>query len=519
MSSEKGFYGAVERWSGAFKEIDSFLVTPGYEDYMFQLYDEERGKLTRSGNPAHNFIIQEIEALHGSNKLEILFPLLYLLNKGLYAAPKESLIERGLLDASFDTNTLFSLCQDSLIEIKSTERYSNIIVPQPEWSKLRIVSKSGNETLIEVNYKKSTTPIGHKLDLYFDWTIQSVVNYLPVLLYQLTLDTEFSTVATIFFDMRNLSYDYKNVIQRIFGPAKTTLSNLRQQLFRIQEDFGFYKLNKNRGNAVGELVYLVFALNRQNRNKITLDDIETWITGGLISSKDVPYTIVKQKSDVHKYPWIYTASSETNFEHTNHIKIDLVCRRKTFVDVQGVGLSLMAYFSAYAADMYSSDESESMMILIDVSRTPTDAGLPDPIFCQVLHERLKFQRTFEVKPLLQAFSQVNNFKNIYTREDFEDAKKKLMRVFDIDVHAPYKKLFKPAAFSLTEFNDLPNDFDTRNLDDESQELLSLTSKTFTFIRPMFTKKDIYSIYNRFIQSVVESNTPGVERGKLEAFPI
>ena len=522
MSTERGFYGSIKRWSGTFQEVDSFRVAAGYEDYMLVLYTEEREKLTKRANPAHNFIIQEIETLHSNNQFEILFPLLYLLKKGLYVASKDSLIEKGLLDTSFDTNTLFSLCQDSIIELKSTERYSNIIVAQPAWSKLKIVLENEGGTLIELNYKKSITTAGTKLELYYDWQGDTaVVNYLPVLLYQMTLDSEFVNVRTIIFEMKNLSFDYQKVIQRIFGPSKTTLENLRQQLLQIQEDFGFYKLNKTRGTAVGDLVYIVFALNRQSKNKITIDDIETWITGGVIQSRNVPYTIVKQKSDVHKYPWIYTASSETNFENTNHIKIDLVCRRKTFVDVQGVGLSLMTFFTAFAATMYPSEETESMMILIDVARTPTDAGLPDPIFCQVLHERLKFQRTFEVKPLLQEFSRLNNFKGIYTQRNFEDARQKLMRVFDIETHAPYRKLFKPPLkpqFLQTEFINLTNDLDTVNLDDETQKVLSNCSKTFTFIRPMFTKDDIYSIYNRFIQSVIESNT-GVERGKLEAFPM
>ena len=526
LSSETGFYGSVKRWTGNFQQIDAFRVTPGYQEYMLQLYTEERQKLEKSSNQSNNFILQEIDALHASNKFETLFPLLYLLKKGLYAAPKEKLIEEGLLDATFETNTLFSLCQDSLLELKSTEVYSNIVRVKPDYSRLRLVTKNEGNVLFELQYLREVQPRGMKLTLYYSklGAFEGVVNYLPVLLYQLTLDNEFSMVTEILFKMDAFSYDQKRVVSRIFGPAKTTLNKLKQQLFKIQEDFGFYKLNNKQREtaatkATNDLVCLVFAVNRRNPDTILIDDIETWITGGTVQSRVLPYTIVKHASDIHKYPWIYTASSETNFEATNHIKIDLVCRRKTFVDVQGVGLSLMLYFTALAEDMYYSDEAEKMMILIDVTRTPTDAGLPDPMFCQVLHERLKFQRTFEIKPLLQEFTPLNQWKDVFTEPIFEAAKNKLMSVFDIEKHAPYKKMFKPRLppqFFQSEFIDLPNDLDPQNLDDETQELLSVSSKTFTFIRPMFTKEDIYSIYNRFIQSVVESNK-NVQRGQLDTF--
>ena len=100
---------------------------------------------------------------------------------------------------------------------------------------------------------------------------------------------------------------------------------------------------------------------------------------------------------------------------------------------------------------------------------------------------------------------------------------KMRRVFDIENHAPYRKVFKnnlPPVFFQTEFINVPNDLNTKTLttDNAVQEVLSFNAKTFTFARPMFTKEDNYSIYNRFIQSVVESNS-GKERGKLDAFPM
>ncbi len=516
LSSETGLYGGVQRWVGNFKEQDQFQVAPGFEDYMNTLYNTEKAKL--ESIPNSNFMVQKITSFYNNGQLEMLYTLLYLITNNLFIASKEELVTNNLLDANFDEMDLFNVCKESLIELKPNELYEKRL--SSPTSSARLLQKETRNALFSLEYQNHKDPKNgsYVTKLYLieskNRNMKDFVNYLPVLLYQMCKDNLHENLEFVF---TALSPTQKQMVQNLYGNSRfTTKTKLKMHLQQLQEDLGFYKLNKGQNEYVSNLsqktTMIVFSLERKDSNSIQVEDIETWITGYVIPrGNNLPFSIRKRRSDIQQYPWIYTATSETSFDPHAHLKIELICRRKLYAEIQGIGLSTMLYFISYFQTYYEGLN----MVLIDVSRTEDNIGLPDPMFSQVLHERLKFQRTFELQDMFNSLA----VRDLYNPQDYNLCKEMLSQSFDVERHAPYVKLFRQNLsnqFIQSEFYNLPQNFDIRDWDDDLQPILQQCAKTLTMARPMFTKQDISSIIQRLIQSIVENDT-NVQRGALESY--
>jgi hypothetical protein len=343
-----------------------------------------------------------------------------------------------------------------------------------------------------------------------------LVNFLPVLLYQI-VNSPLCFNQVEFLNWNLLDSEVKRLVQTLYGSntASTTKDKLKQRLLSLQDDVGFYKLNKQGNDYFAHPLHkntmVVFNISTKQREdqQLSVSDIETWMTGYIIrNANQLHFNIVKQAPDIEKYPWIFTGRDTTMFNAGNHLKIELICRRKAKPDKLGLGFTLMSYFLSHYA--YNFDNIN--MVLMDVARTHGEQGLPDPMFSQLLHERFKFQRTFEFQPLLQSTFVLNLPADV--RESTTQA---LNNTFSTQEHAPYLKVFVnlDANTIQQEFTGLqPDDVDLNALrDPDVQNTLQSAVKTLTFTRPMPTLEDMATIYQRFYQSVVEKKK-NVATGQL-----
>ena len=462
-------------------------------------------------------IVRKVTDLKNSNNYAMLYPLLYLLDQDLFVGTKEELITSGLLEPTFNEVSLVNLCQQTWLQLQPGETVRDR--PHPPSNNVFAIVKNGRD-VFSVKYVILKEAGGYVTDIYLNTpypSIEVIVNNLPPLLYQFCLimnpTPDFEKIR---FKWGNLSVEYKRVVQTIYGSREqnSTKTKLKEHLLFLQDDLGFYRLNKTKEEYFEHLtektVFIVFSTkplkqsNLLSPYKLEAEDIETWTTGYIIiNTANLFYSIEKQNNDVHKYPWIYTAGEPTVFAGRTHLKMELICRRKSSVELQGIGFTLMSYFFGYFASNYPN----LSMVLVDVARTHGSQGLPDLMFTQLLHERFKFQRTF---PLV-----LENTQGLYTAPEFEYLSTVLQNMFEVEQHPPYLKEYKnnisPAVLQK-EFPNLPPG------DAISQDVLEQYAVNLTFARPMFTQDDVQSIFQRFIQSNIET-VRRVPRGTLQSYTV
>ena len=518
LSSETGMYGGKQRWTGRYQEDDGFETAPGLFEVMENMFQKVVQPL--ESYPHFNHIVRKVTDLKNSQNYAMLYPLLYLLNKDLFIGTKEELLNERLVPLNFSESSLMNLCQQTWLQ-KQPDEEIKMIVHAPYYTQFSLV-KNG-QTLFSLRTNNKENAPGEIIkEIYLDApypSVEAVINYLPLLLYELCVGSSNNTIEKLRFQFpTNVPHAYLNVLKTIYGTTlqNTTKEKLRNHLLFLQDDLGFYKLNKTENEYLEKrpektvfIVYSTKKLREEEKPELSLEDFETWVTGYVIAdTSKLFYSIEKQANDIYEYPWIYTAAEPTVFNGKTHLKMELICRRKENMDLQGIGFTLMSYFFAFFATYYPDLE----MVLVDVARTHGNQGLPDPMFSQLLHERFKFQRTF---PL--------SFSNhgLYTPEEFEYLKKVLQNMFQSDKHAPYKKVYKngmqPAVVSQ-EFPSLPGDVNTAQLTSETQEVLEAHAATLTFARPVFNASNLVSIYSRFIQSNEES-IKGMSRGTLQNYSL
>jgi hypothetical protein len=517
MSSETGLYGGMQRWVGNFKEIDLFTKPLGYPELMHKKFTSVINRFAKL--PEFTYIVQTLYQFQ--NNVIMLYPLLYLLENNMFMATKEELMHRHQkLSPNFDETLLLKVCKESWVELKKPKEDFRELL-----NKYQLYDPSTNQELFYLGYSKvqrsnEIVTVLHLSQRDLASSAETLINYLPVILYQISL---LPGSQALEFKFGALSPDVLQVVKTVYGPVQvSTKTKLKQRLLTLQEDLGFYKLNKASNtyleNRPGKTTMIVYRLNSKSP-LIEVDDIETWITGYIINNtNDLYYSIKKHTDNILQYPWNYVAMQPTQFEGNSHLKIELICRRKIQTNLKGVGFSLLSYFLSYFHIHYQN----LSMVCIDVARAHGDMGLPDVMFSQLLHERLKFQRTFDMKQILE----LPSVKALYkqdgsddTTQEFADHSQLLQDIFDIHKHAPYEKVYKPnmqAAVLEQEFINLPENLDLQNPTAEVQEILQRHAKTLTFARPMFTSDDLQSIYQRFIQSD-EEDKKRVARGKLEAY--
>ena len=519
LSSETGKYRGEERWTGQFQEIDNFTKATGYNLAMNALFNKHRNNAARRAptSELYAYILQTLDTIQ---EPAMLHPLLYLLEQNMFVASLDNLKEKQLIDQSFNEMTLLQICNNSWLEMKPWERFR--VIPD----KFQIARQDNNQELFFLGYVNNNPSKPNVTILTLDPEFQEVrnkeilVNFLPVLLFQIVNNPLSICQEHIeFLNWSLLSEDAKRLLQTVYGQTHvTTKQHLKQRLLTLQEDLGFYKLNKQGQDYFAhptEKMTMVVFLIKPGISDVTYETIETWMTGYVINNTNqLTYNIVKQNPDVNRYPWIYTIGEEAVFEGENHVKIELICRRKLKPDLQGVGFTLVSYFLSHFAHFYGNIS----MALIDVARTHGDQGLPDPMFSQLLHERFKFQRAFNFEPILQS-----PFVLGLPQAEREQTMTALNNIFSTQDHAPYVKQYvNPVNFNnrvlQEEFYNLnPADIDLNHLQDpDVQQTLHSAAKTLTFVRPMPTLRDMESIYQRFYQSVAEKNKR-VAPGSLQAY--
>ena len=505
------------RWDGQFQENDNFKKAAGYGNIMDNLLTKHKNNATRRANNSriYAYILQTLETLKDTDTM--LHSLLYLLEQNMFVGSLNTLKERQLISGNFDESTLLQLCNNSWLELKVGERFR--VVP----NKFQIVNEN-DEELMKLGYTNNNPSKPNVTLLYFtdqgEQQIEKLVNFLPVLLFEIvTNEISVCQQKIEFLNWNLLESNIKSLLQTIYGTTQvTSIQNLKQRLVSLQEDLGFYKLNKPGIDYFSHLTekttMLVFSI-KGGGDEIDYENIETWMTGYIITdTKQLIYNIQKQTPDIDKYPWIYATRNESVFTEENHLKLELICRRKLKPDLQGIGFSLMSYFLSHFRHYYANIS----MVLMDVARTHGDQGLPDPMFAQLLHERFKFQRTFEFEPLLES-----PFVMALAPAERDTTLNNLNFIFSTQQHAPYLKHYEnnnnfSAAVLLREFNNVSeNDVDLNNLEDPNvQKILSTGTKTLTFARPMPTVEDLDSIYQRFYQSLTEKKRR-VPIGRLENY--
>ena len=515
LSSETGMYSGVPRWTGQYQEIDNLPLAPGYDAYMNQLFQKHMGKLTalnNVNNPKFNYILQTLQSY--SNNATMLHPLLFLLENDLFVGTLQELQARGIVDNAFNEQTLLQVCQESWLELKPNERFR--IEPG---SKFQIMDNSTipEQELFALGYSNiNMGPNSFITELRLTGSPESVklVNYLPLVLYQISKSMGGSH-DILRFNKLGMSPNYKTFIQTMFGSAgNVTKDNLRDHLMQLQDDLGFYKLTKQAGeyfaNPSEKTTMIVFDINLKSK-KVQFRDIETWITGYIITNiNDLFYSIVKQGANIAKFPWLYTNRIATAFEGNHHLKIELICRRKLNPELQGIGFVLMTFFLGYMSMVFGN----LSMVLVDVTRTHGDRGLPDPMFSQLFHERFKFQRAFEFEPLL-----TSPFFQALPDAETQPLLVALRQIFSVDEQAPYRKQYKngiTAAQAQQEFHDLPEDLNLNNMEADTQQVLQQGAKILTFVRPLPSPRELGSIFQRFIQNDKEKKD-NVARGALAAY--
>ena len=499
-----------KRWTGRYQQVDNLRVAGGYTQFMDTLattYTADSYK--KRAQPLYAFINQQLRTY--KDDAAILYPMLFLYHNGLFIGSMQELQARGLLDQNFNETQLISVCQESWVDLKQGESMNVII------KNVQLVQENPRTTLFELEYRALQKPskvFVTQLELVGTPTREQLTNYLPVLLYQIASSTEYFHQDLEFVKPR--SPEYQKIVKTVFGTLSiTTKTNLKAHLLKLQDDLGFYRLNKpNRVDYFRHLTdkttVLVFATDLKTP-LIQLSDVETWMTGYVINNTaSLHYNIVKQGADEELYPWIYTTRSPTMFPNQNHLKLELVCRQKLYPELQGIGFTLMTYFLT----LYSTNYANLNFVLMDVSRTHADRGLPDPMFCQLLHERFKFQRTFDLNAVAQSMP-VRGL----PEPEVNAIQQTLSTMFDVQKPAPYTKVYLNGVDNNTlqnEFIDLPQDVNVANIDPATQVLLQTHSKSFTFVRPMPTLDNLNSIYQRFIQSYQEKAN-NLELGGLQAF--
>ena len=521
LSSETGRYRGVLRWQGPFQGQDNFNTAAGYEQYMHKLFEKHRRLAERKApqSPIFAYILQTINS---TEEPAVLHPLLYLLENDMFAATLSTLRQRQMIESNFNEEELLQLCNNSWLELKPGETFNLRSIDTGDVFEI----KRDYMQLFDLKYTNANPQKPNVTQLAFSGTRYSkeaMVNYLPVILYQI-VTSPICHDQVEFLNWKLLDSDVLLLVKTVFGQTHmSTKQKLKQHLLSLQDDLGFFKLNKPgqeyfNYTMKSSTIMLVFSVKPPIEDVIHLENIETWITGYIINDTNkLIYNIEKQQPDIRvrdMYPWMYATRTPSVFQGQNHLKIELICRRKLKPDLQGVGFTLMAYFLSHFRQQFVN----LSMVLMDVTRVQGDQGLPDPMFSQLLHERFKFQRTFEFEPLLQSPSVLN-----LPPEERNQTMNDLNNTFVTQNHAPYLKTFTNRAnFSAgviqREFvNLLPQNIDLQNLQDpDVQQTLHSAAKYLTFARPMPDMPELASIYQRFYQSLIEKKKH-VALGELDSF--
>jgi len=525
VSTETGLYSGVQRWGDTNQSVDRFRYLGSSAD-SYLIRETDRLMQKYEAIEGLQFIGQELRRLRGTRHTHVLFPIVYLLQNDMYIDMLDNLTSTNRLRLVRGVQQLVQVCQGSLLSLKPNERLEavdiveqriNIVDRQDPSRKRFTLNYNNNQATDTTTLSFNVTPTSFTSLAFF----QTVSNYLPYMLYEVTQNNFFKT--QIKFLVRNIPEEsniYK-MLKAIFG-ASFTLSKeeLRRRLRQLQADLGLYKLNDTPAN-VEQLVSsrdrstaVVINLKRFVPGRpFTVDDVETWITGSIVSGNTVRFTL-EQTTNRVKVPWsvnwqgVTKANrTATNFakERTNHLRIDLICRQKLNVQVQSVGFCSLLYYLGEMRILNPGKFTAQSMVFIELSRlSRNNTGLPDPVFAQLLHERFKFQRTFDFQHLLSS----NNDQQLKPIRD------KLSAFWNPQMPPPFVKKYKAPLTQQTlttqfvDLKDLDNQFATQNVEggtfsDENQSVLQRQERSLTMARPYPSDGQLLSIFYRMFQDQYE----------------